>query len=246
MADFSVAKRLNQPPVDVIIVGRGGGSPEDLWAFNLEPVARAIIASAVPVISAVGHESDMLVTDLVADLRASTPSNAIERLVPEFDQHQMMILNFELRITDATTRLFVDWRNNLLLLQSRLLNAPLQGVYNANQQISDLSNRLTTAVINKFGQSRRKLASLGNIMVLAAQQSIAAEKTRLAVFASTLNSAHPNNVLQRGYSMISNESGEIISRTNDLNKGQNIILALADGTAKATVEEITKESGKNE
>ena len=246
LADFKVAKRLNQPPVDVIIVGRGGGAPEDLWAFNLEPVARAIIASAVPVISAVGHESDMLVSDLVADLRASTPSNAIERLVPEVDQHQMMMLNFELRISDSTTRLFVDWRNNLLLLQSRLLNAPLQGVYNANQQISDLSNRLTTAVTNKFGQSRRKLASMGNIMLLAAQQSIAAEKTKLAVFASTLNSAHPNNVLQRGYSMISNEHGEIISRTNDLNKGQNIILALADGTAKATVEEITKESGKNE
>ena len=100
--------------------------------------------------------------------------------------------------------------------------------------------------MNKFGQSKQKLASLGNIMVLAAQQSIAAEKTKLAVFASSLNSAHPNNVLQRGYSMISDEQGQIISRTDDLDKGQNIILALADGTAKATVEEITKESGKNE
>jgi exodeoxyribonuclease VII large subunit len=142
--------------------------------------------------------------------------------------------------------MFVDWRNNLRLLQSRLLNAPLQGVYNANQQITDLSNRLTTAVINKFGQSKQKLASLSNIMILGAQQNIAAEKTKLAVFTSALNSAHPNNVLQRGYSMISDEHGQIISRTDDLDEGQNIILALADGTAKATVEEVIKESGKDE
>ena len=75
-----IAAKLNYPPVDLIIVGRGGGAPEDLWAFNLEPVVRAIVAAKVPVVSAVGHESDLLVSDLVADLRASTPSNAIDPL----------------------------------------------------------------------------------------------------------------------------------------------------------------------
>ena len=81
LARQDVAQRLGLPPVDAVIVGRGGGSPEDLWAFNLEPVVRAIMASPVPIISAVGHEQDHLVADLVADVRASTPSNAIERLV---------------------------------------------------------------------------------------------------------------------------------------------------------------------
>ena len=81
----SVAASLSVPPCDAVIVGRGGGSPEDLWAFNLEPVARAIAAMPMPVVSAVGHESDVLVSDLVADVRASTPSHAVECCVPLID-----------------------------------------------------------------------------------------------------------------------------------------------------------------
>ena len=238
LSNPDTANRFNQTPVDLIIVGRGGGAPEDLWAFNLEPVVRAIIASKVPVISAVGHESDLLVSDLVADLRASTPSNAVELCVPEYDFHQMLIQNLFERLDESTNRLLQDCRHNLQFFQSRLLNAPLKGIYNANQQVAELSNRLTTAVTSKFSDAREKLQLLNNTIQLAMQKTLADETTRLAVLNSALKSAHPRNVLDRGYSMITKQDGSIVSNSQDLTKGQQIILALSDGKAKATVDEI--------
>ena len=238
LSNPDIANRFNQTPVDLIIVGRGGGAPEDLWAFNLEPVVRAIIASKVPVISAVGHESDLLVSDLVADLRASTPSNAVELCVPEYDFHQMLIQNLFERLDESTNRLLQDCRHNLQFFQSRLLNAPLKGIYNANQQVAELSNRLTTAVTSKFSNAREKLQLLDNTIQLAMQKTLADETTRLAVLNSALKSAHPRNVLDRGYSMITKQDGSIVSNSQDLTKGQQIILALSDGKAKATVDEI--------
>tara|TARA_B100001564_G_C20654017_1_gene678310 strand:+ start:238 stop:1569 length:1332 start_codon:yes stop_codon:yes gene_type:complete len=246
LSDSDTANRLNQPPVDLIIIGRGGGAPEDLWAFNLEPVVRAIIASKVPVISAVGHESDLLVSDLVADLRASTPSNAVERGVPEYDYHQMLILHLGERLDESTNRLLQDYRHNLQFFQSRLLNAPLKGIYNANQQITDLSNRLSNAVSSKFSNAREKLQSLNNTIQLVVRKRLADETTRLAVFSSSLNSAHPKNVLERGYSMITKQDGTVVSNSQGLAKDQQVILALSDGEAKATIDEIKTKGELNE
>lgn len=224
LSNPKIAMKFDLPPVDLIIVGRGGGSPEDLWAFNLEPVVRAIIASNIPVVSAVGHESDILVSDLVADLRASTPSNAIERCVPEYDYQQQLSIHFSERLDEATNRLFLDWRSRIQLIQSRLLNAPLKGVYNA----------------------RKKLQFLCNAMQLSMQKSLASETTKLAVIESSLNSAHPRNVLDRGYSMITDGTGALVSNTKDLAKGQQVILALSDGSAKATIDEIENKGENNE
>ena len=245
LSDPEIAARLNCPPVDLIIVGRGGGAPEDLWAFNLEPVVRAIVAAQVPVVSAVGHESDLLVSDLVADLRASTPSNAVELVVPDYDYHQMLNLSLFERLDDASKRIIIDWRNNLQLLQSRLLNAPLRGIYNANQYVSDLANRLSNIVAGRLAQERQRLQRFTTIIQLATQKKLADETTRLAVLDTSLNSSNPRNVLHRGYSMITDKSGEVISKTGDLIEGQQIILALADGSAKATVDDIEK-GDKNE
>jgi len=240
LATPEYAKRLSQPPVDLIILGRGGGAPEDLWAFNLEPVVRGIIASRIPVVSAVGHESDLLVADLVADLRASTPSNAIELCVPEYDYHQMLSFNLNERLNEAANRLFIDWRKELYLLQTRLLNAPLKGIFNANKSVTQLSHRLTNAVSNQFVKARQNLEAISTSLRLNIQKSLAEEATKLAVIESALNSSHPRNVLQRGYSMLTSKSGSVISSANELIQGQQIILALADGDAKATVDEIEK------
>ena len=140
-----IAKKRGHPPVDVIIVGRGGGSPEDLWAFNLEPVARAIIATEIPIISAVGHESDLLVSDMVADVRASTPSNAIERCVPDYNAIQMYLSELNQRLDGSSIRQFSDVRNKLKLLFSMLKAAPMAGFTNVKIKIQGLASRLNNS-----------------------------------------------------------------------------------------------------
>lgn len=218
LSDPEVANKRNQPPVDVIIVGRGGGSPEDLWSFNLEPVARAIIACKIPVISAVGHESDLLISDMVADIRASTPSNAIERCVPDYNSIQMQLADYNERIDGATIRQFNDVRNRLKLLTSMLKAAPMAGINNAKIKIQNLAMRL-----NNISQS-----------------IISQEKSRIAKFEASLNAVHPQRVLERGYSMIQNDEGEVLSKMEQLSIGQNIKMNFADGKAEASIVNLDK------
>ena len=218
LSDPEVANKRNQPPVDVIIVGRGGGSPEDLWSFNLEPVARAIIASKIPVISAVGHESDLLISDMVADIRASTPSNAIERCVPDYNSIQMQLSDYNERIDGATIRQFSDVRNRLNLLASMLKAAPMAGINNAKIKIQNLTMRLNNS----------------------SQSIISQEKSRIAKFEASLNAVHPQRVLERGYSMIQNDEGEVLSKIEQLSIGQNIKMNFADGKAEASIVNLDK------
>lgn len=218
LSDPEVANKRNQPPVDVIIVGRGGGSPEDLWSFNLEPVARAIIACKIPVISAVGHESDLLISDMVADIRASTPSNAIERCVPDYNSIQMQLADYNERIDGATIRQFNDVRNRLKLLTSMLKAAPMAGINNAKIKIQNLTMRLNNS----------------------SQSIISQEKSRIAKFEASLNAVHPQRVLERGYSMIQNDEGEVLSKMEQLSIGQNIKMNFADGKAEASIVNLDK------
>jgi exodeoxyribonuclease VII large subunit len=218
LSDPEVANKRNQPPVDVIIVGRGGGSPEDLWSFNLEPVARAIIACKIPVISAVGHESDLLISDMVADIRASTPSNAIERCVPDYNSIQMQLSDYNERIDGATIRQFNDVRNRLKLLTSMLKAAPMAGINNAKIKIQNLTMRLNNS----------------------SQSIISQEKSRIAKFETSLNAVHPQRVLERGYSMIQNDEGEVLSKMEQLSIGQNIKMNFADGKAEASIVNLDK------
>jgi len=214
----NIAIKRGQPPVDVIIVGRGGGSPEDLWAFNLEPVARAIIATEIPVISAVGHESDLLVSDMVADVRASTPSNAIERCVPDYNAIQMYLSELNQRLDGASIRQFNDVRNRLKLLSSMLKSAPMAGITNVKIKIQRLASKLNNS-------SRATLAN---------------ELARITNFETSLSAVHPQRVLERGYSMVQNELGEVLTETKQLAVGQKITMNFADGTANADIIEIEK------
>jgi exodeoxyribonuclease VII large subunit len=218
LATPEMALKRGEPPVDVIIIGRGGGSPEDLWAFNLEPVARAIIASQVPVISAVGHESDLMVSDMVADIRASTPSNAIERCVPDYNVIQMLLSEYYTRIDTATIRQFSDIRNRLKLLTSMLKAAPIAGITNVKMQMQRLSMRMESA----------------------SQAILAKENSRLIGLQAALNTVHPQRVLERGYSMVQTESGEVLSAIDQLSIGQNIKMNFADGIADANILKINK------
>ena len=222
MADKHVAKSSGLPPVDVVIVGRGGGSVEDLWAFNLEQVARGIIASPVPVVSAVGHESDILVSDLVADVRASTPSHAIELVVPSKYDLIQWIDDLSMRSSQAIDRYVERKKTHLDFLHKRLANAPKAGVLAMHRNLDGMKSRLIGSV----------------------KTSIHTQRQRLVGFESMLNAAHPQRTLERGYAMIEAD-GDVVQSIGEINVGQQILLRFSDGKASSTIEEIQK-GGKNE
>ena len=216
LADPVVAEQRGEPPVDLVIVGRGGGSPEDLWAFNLEPVIRSIIASPVPVVSAVGHESDLLVSDLVADVRASTPSNAIERTVPVRAELEQWLDELDDRLAHATRRTFGDARQRLIGLHARLKVAPLAGINVERRSMLSLQSRLNRATESKFAN----------------------ERTRLASIEASLHTIHPKRVLERGYAMTQTKDGTVVTNTKMLELGQEFSLHFVDGSAEAAVTQI--------
>ncbi len=222
MADEHMAAAAGLQPVDVVIVGRGGGSVEDLWAFNLEQVARGIIASPVPVVSAVGHESDILVSDLVADVRASTPSHAIELVVPSKYDLIQWIDDLSMRSGQAIDRYVDRKKTHLDFLHKRLANAPKAGVLTMHRNLDGLKSRLTGSV----------------------KTSIHTHRQRLAGFESMLNAAHPQRTLERGYAMIEAE-GDVVQSIAEISVGQNILLRFSDGKATSTIEEI-QQGGKHE
>ena len=212
----NIADALAVPPCDVVIVGRGGGSPEDLWAFNLEPVARAISAMPVPVISAVGHESDILVSDLVADVRASTPSHAVECCIPLVDDHLAYLMDCEDRMFQGSLRQFNDARQELEQLKLRLQLAPSKGL----------------------SQAMRHLERLGSDLQQRTTSALQYHKQRLAVLGNALQISHPKRVLERGYMMGVDGDGNVISSVSNLSKGQTLSLRFADGEADANIDNI--------
>ena len=213
LARTDVAHRLGLPAVDAVIVGRGGGSPEALWAFNLEPVVRAILASPVPIVSAVGHEQDHLVSDLVADVRASTPSNAIERLVPQRNDVVQLLDELGERIDGAMQRRLHELRQQLALLTNQLRHAPGKGIYAAKERLNRLGDQLLRSMDATMAKRRQGLAHIQ----------------------ATLQAADPKRVLERGYSMVQDDQGTVVSSIAGLAKGQTIQLQFADGLAAADV-----------
>lgn len=222
LSDPVQAKQRGEPPVDLVIVGRGGGSPEDLWAFNLEPVARAIIASPVPVVSAVGHESDVLVSDLVADLRASTPSDAVERVVPVLPELHYFLDEYQERLGNASRRQINDNLLRLRTLHARLRVAPMAGLNRAKAKLFSLSSRIKVST----------------------NQNMAAQATRLAQLDASLTAIHPQRVLERGYSMTQTEDGSVLSSIEGIEIGQKIILNFADGSADAEIKNTHENEGE--
>ena len=209
------ALEIASKSADLIIVGRGGGSPEDLWSFNLESVCQAIIDCPVPVVSAVGHESDYMVSDMIADIRASTPSNAIERVVPIKEDLIAIIAQATDRLDFAIDRLFIRNNEKIGNLIIRLSAAPMRGISNARLKQSQLSGRINSAT----------------------DRLLMREKNRLTGFASILKSTNPTNVLERGYSMTVNEKGVPVTSVVGLKSGDSLTVVLKDGQVQTEVKE---------
>jgi len=207
------AIKYSQKNADLIIVGRGGGSPEDLWSFNLESVCQAIIDSEVPVVSAVGHESDYMVSDMIADIRASTPSNAIERVIPIKDELIAIIAQAGDRLDFAIDKLFSRKNEVLSNIILRLSAAPMRGISNAKLRQSSLSNKMSSAIERFF-------------MI---------QKNRLTGIDSILNSTNPTRVLDRGYSMAVDQDGRPVTSVVGLKQGDALTVVLKDGKVQTEV-----------
>lgn len=206
---------------DLLIVGRGGGSIEDLWAFNDEQVAYAIYHSEIPVISAVGHEPDVTISDYVADLRAATPSNAAELAVPDQDALRQSLDAMSNAMASSLNRQVKAARQHLMVLSaSKALQSPTGYLEQRNQSVELLKNRL----------------------IAAQNQNITRAKQRYIAQISKLEAMSPLKVLTRGYSMVQTERGEVVRSVSQVSLGERIRVRLSDGTLSATV--MKKEEGK--
>ncbi len=202
--------------VDVIIVGRGGGSMEDLWAFNDESLARCVAASDIPVISAVGHETDFTICDFAADLRAPTPSAAAELAVPETEDIKRRLENINIRNRNTIG-------GRIELYKGRLDRLSRAGVLSSPERLLD-GRRMNVLYCSE--KLQRRASDICN-----------GEKIKLARTVSKLEALNPLGIISRGYSAVTDGEGEVIRSARQLKKGQSIKVRFADGEARATVEE---------
>lgn len=202
---------------DVLIVGRGGGSIEDLWSFNEEVVAHAIYQSQIPVISAVGHEPDVTISDYVADLRAATPSNAAELAVP--DQQNLR----------QSLDMFADSMQSALLRQIKGARVHLKALAAGSalqSPVSYIENR------------RNALALCNNRLQLIHQSKMQLRRQRFLTLTAKLDAMSPLKVLTRGYSVVKKENGSVVSSVKQISQGEKIAVNISDGLILATVTEL--------
>ena len=216
-AAIALVNRL-ETPIDVLVVGRGGGSAEDLWSFNEEVVVRAIHASRIPVVSAVGHEIDVTLADLVADVRALTPSEAAERIVPSLEAIQAILRDRQSRLRAALRGRAANARNRLDQLKLRRAFAkPFDQVHNFAQQLDAWQDRAGRAAAVFVDRAKQRAQS----------------------HAHRLESLSPLAVLARGYSLTTRaENGHPVRDANDLKIGVSIRTRLARGAAISRIERV--------
>ena len=200
---------------DLIITGRGGGSMEDLWAFNDERVARAIFRSRIPVISAVGHEPDVTIADFVADLRASTPSNAAELAVPDQADLRDRLAHVQARMDRSMDRRLQSRREALRRLgSSPFLQSPQRAIQEKRLLLDYQQQRLLHAMDRQIGEHRQQMGRL----------------------AASLDALSPFKVLSRGYSITQKDDDTVVSELNQVEKGDILRVRVSDGTITCTAE----------
>ncbi|MBT3366805.1 MAG: exodeoxyribonuclease VII large subunit [Nitrospina sp.] len=250
--------------VEVIIVGRGGGSLEDLWAFNEEEVARAIFASQIPIVSAVGHEIDFTIADFVADLRAPTPSAAAELTVPVLKEIVKNIRSLTGELLEAISQNVEAYRDLLnRLMDRRFFHQPKeifsphiqrldelhgrmvrnlgQGLIIHQQRLKDRNHRLIQASPkNKIQQLSEKLNGLQNRAVQNIQNQVRFRKERFEGFLKNLNAVNPLAILERGYSICSKDEKSLKSSAG-VKPGDKVAIRLSKGELDCTVDKIIEE-----
>ncbi len=206
----------NRTDIDVLIVGRGGGSLEDLWAFNEEIVARAIFDSEIPIVSAVGHETDFTISDMVADHRSPTPSAAVEHIVPDQQELLAQLRGFSERLNTLILRRLEAQHDELDTLESGLSPSKQKDtIYQLSQSIDGLEAAYKKAINDRLKVESNQLQSL----------------------AARLNGLSPLATLKRGYSICRTSSGDVVTASDQINVGERLDVKLSEGNLVCTVDE---------
>ncbi|QFU75064.1 exodeoxyribonuclease VII large subunit [Halioglobus maricola] len=266
VAAIERANRLHETGeihLDALIVGRGGGSLEDLWAFNEEIVARAIAASTLPIVSAVGHEVDFSIADMAADQRAPTPSAAAEMLSPDQREQLARLKKLEADLVRLMRRKLADAQTRLDNLRARLKHPGAQ-LREQSQRLDDLEQRLILAQKNLLARKQNELALLESrlharsplprIQQLqrdlttnqqrlegAMQARLTNARSQLAHLAQMLDSLSPLATLARGYAIVTDPDGKVITDASSVNPGSSLTTRLASGHLEVTVDSVLPE-----
>lgn len=245
-AKEDIVKKINMAQdynLDVLIVGRGGGSIEDLWAFNEEIVARAIFDSKIPIISAVGHEIDFTIADFVADMRAPTPTGAAELAVPNLADLNKYLGQLSIRIKESILKK-LNYQKLLLdsLKNSYVIKTPMIMYDSKKQKIDIISEKINSIIENKLKNYNQKLEYIKNNHILKNPSLLYKDKIKdLDTLINKLELVSPLHVLKRGYSISTNDKGKVIKSVKDIKKNQVVNIDLCDGKIITNVTEIIKE-----
>jgi exodeoxyribonuclease VII large subunit len=261
-APLSLVRALNllerYPGLDVVVIGRGGGSGEDLMAFNDERVVRRVASMRVPVVSAVGHEVDFSLTDLAADMRAATPSQAAELVVPEGRARSVAFLRAHGALQRAVLSRLLRFRAQVERARARLSD-PRFTIAERQQELDELGGELRRHALGALSERRAQLehlarrlyarhpravlasgrAELGPLQVRlegAARRRLARAEARLADSATRLDGLSPLSILGRGYAIATRSDGRVLRSSSEVLVGDELALRLGRGTLKARVE----------
>lgn len=238
-ASSSVAHQIeiaNTYPLDVLIIGRGGGSIEDLWCFNEEIVARAIFDSDVPIISAVGHEIDFTIADFVADMRAPTPTGAAEMAVPNKKDIEILLNQITLRLNKALLNNISNKQFRLKKLsESYIMKNPLSIYQIKEQNFDNLFERLTLNMTNILERNNNRLAYVLNNNIMK-NPTIILDKSinKYSIIINKLEALNPLLTLKRGYAIVKNNN-KVITSVKSVKENDNIAIEVTDGVINAKV-----------
>lgn len=223
---------------DLLVIGRGGGSIEDLWAFNEEPLVRAVAAAAVPIISAVGHEIDYTLCDFAADVRAETPSAAAELISSRHLAVVERVLNAGGALEDIAAARLEHARQQLDHARSRLrLLSPAAVIEQRQLRVDDLANRLGSALRHAAQERREQLAAArARLAAASPERRVQLESHRLLALWKRLESVSPQSVLKRGFALVRDAAGRPVSRARGVQSGQPLVTEFADGKVRSRVE----------
>ncbi len=228
-------KFLDEQDLDVIIVGRGGGSLEDLWCFNEEIVAQAIFDAMTPIISAVGHETDFSISDFVADLRAPTPSAAAEIAVFRFDEFINNLDRYKQGLRGVIDAKLENYKNKTEVYESKIeKHSPMAKLTTYKQLISEYRDKLSYGFNDKFAEAKRMIPDYKNNLKNYFNDKFLRRKHTLQLFIEKLEGLSPLEKISRGFAYVSGADGPIVS-TKDVDVGDDISLIIKDGKIDAKV-----------